>query len=127
MSASRQKGTRFENKVAERYLTQVWPEAHRAAQHGTLDFGDFEGVNGWLIEAKWRASITDWRIPAWVRAILHKREARDPTAPWLLVFSADQRKRSTPSCDLVVMPADQYFAQLAELVRLRHGDGKEVA
>lgn len=111
VSASRSKGTGYENYVLERYLKFIWPQAERTAQKGIKDFGDFLNVGNYLVEAK---KWDKWDLPQWIRTI-QKKIATRPTSPWLLFFAGDKRKGLG---DLVVMPADQYIEQLRTLQRL---------
>ncbi len=113
MSKARAKGTEFENHVLNGYLKAIWPKADRAPLKGTLDFGDFLNVEGWLIEARNRKT---WALPAWIRGVYSKleRDGRNKKWRWMLIFKAD--KRGELDDDYVLMSADQAF-YLIELER----------
>ena len=104
---ARQKGTGYEVKIKERYLEEIWPEVERAPLKGTMDFGDFVNVAGWLIEARNRKT---WALPAWIRGVYGKlaKHGRNKTHRWMLVFKAD--KRSSLDDDYVLMSASQAFS-----------------
>lgn len=110
MSKARQKGTSFENHVLEEYLRPIWPDADRSPLRGVKDAGDFLNINGWIIEAKNRKA---WRLPEWIRQVYRQKQNVDPLAPWAIVFKGD--KRTDLNEDYVVMPAAQWFRQMARL------------
>lgn len=57
MSASRDKGTRFETEVV-RYLHEMGFDCERRALAGALDKGDISGIPGWTLECKNERTIT---------------------------------------------------------------------
>lgn len=115
MGKSTAKGTRYENHVREMWLSRVWPNAKRAAKEGIHDKGDFVGVNGWMVEAKWRKTTKGWRIASWMRTLKRKQQTYDPTAPIVLFVGSDKRAHEGFPFDLVVIPAEQYIEQLRRL------------
>jgi hypothetical protein len=63
MSASKAKGTRWENEVRDLYRSHGFITAERLALGGTLDRGDIAGVGPLTIEAKNHRSMS---LAAWI-------------------------------------------------------------
>lgn len=112
----RSKGTRYENRVRDGYLHDVFPNVDRAPLRGTQDYGDFTGIGDWLIEAKWRATPGGLRIPSWLQQIKHKVEEG---APWVLQWAIDRRKDPV---DYVITDARLFW----HMVRLLREHGHDV-
>lgn len=108
MSKQRQRGTRTENEHMERWLRRVWPDVERAPLKGTNDRGDFVNVGPVLVESKYRSTTKGWRVAEWARTAM--RKAGDNQ--WMVIMSADKRKKDGFPIDLVVMPAEKYFEEL---------------
>jgi hypothetical protein len=101
-----------------------------------LDYGDFLGVEGWLVEAKKRKRLqglivqwvntvigkTLWRVQK-VRPGLSAREARRVAErmPWVLVCAGD--KRNQPHIDIAVLPA----SLLSRILRAARASGVDLA
>lgn len=111
------KGTEYENDIGMNYLVEVWgdPEipwgdpdqpVQRARLAGIKDYGDFLGVDGWLIEARNRMK---WDIRDWIRGVYMKleRHGRNIYAPWVLVFKSD--KRTDMRDDYALCSAGRFF------------------
>jgi len=76
MTASKQRGTRWETAIVDYLRARGWPHAERRALNGNRDRGDIAGVVGWVIEAKNTRGIT---LAAWAKEL--ETEVRNANAP----------------------------------------------
>lgn len=105
MSASKQRGTRWETAIVEYLQSQGWPHAERRALNGSRDRGDIAGLPGVVIEAKSASRI---ELAAWVKEA--EAEAGNAGADVGAVW-AHRRGKSSPGDGYVIMTGDQ-FARL---------------
>jgi len=110
----RKKGSAYEVQQLAKHVRRIWPDAERAPLKGTLDYGDYTNIDGWLVEAKKR---NRWDIREWVRGVVRKisREGRKG-APWVILFAGD--KRVDPNFDLCVQPTAQWVGLMRRLKTL---------
>ena len=99
------------------YLSRVWPDctSHHDKQHPTKDHGQTDRYH---VQSKKRKT---WNIKDVVREMF----ARVPEGePWVILYAdGDKRKADSIKEDVVILPAEQYFDELAELERYRDNEG----
>jgi hypothetical protein len=109
---SKVKGWADELRDRQVYLQRVWPavDSHPNSQHPTKDHG---GTGTTHVQSKKRKT---WNIKDVVRWMF------DHTGddPWFIIYSdGDKRKKDAIKEDVVILPAEQYIEERAELERYR--------
>lgn len=105
MSASKQKGTRWESAIVDFLQAYGWPHAERRALNGIRDRGDITGLPGVVIEAK---STKAYRLGEWVNEA--NAEAQNARAELGVVW-AHRVGRSSAADGYVIMDGES-FARL---------------
>jgi hypothetical protein len=90
MSKARAKGTGWEVRLKDEFLSRIWPAVERAPLKGINDYGDFVNVDGLLLEAK---KTERPNFLAWARRCTAATGAQ---AGWRVLWSGDQRKGEGP-------------------------------
>lgn len=104
-------GSKYEEHVLEKYIKPIWPNAYRPRLKGKNDYGDYDKVGLWLIEAKKRKKAQGGaEFNGWINTILskvrwraHQQGDDELDHPWALICAGD--KRTQPDIDLMVMDA----------------------
>lgn len=95
------------------YLSRVWPHcsSHHNKQHPTKDHA---GTGRYHVQSKKRKT---WNIKDVVREMFERVPDGEP---WVILYAdGDKRKKDSIKDDVIILPAVQYFDELAELHRLR--------
>lgn len=95
------------------YLSRVWPDAtsHQSKQHPTKDHA---GTGRYHVQSKKRRT---WNVKDVVREMFERVPEGEP---WLILYAdGDKRKADSIKDDVVILPAKQYFDELAELTEYR--------
>lgn len=108
VNRSKQKGTRFETRVAT-FLGQWFPEVERRALAGAFDRGDIRGVPNWAVEAKDRRTMN---LAGWCSEAVD--EARNSGCRyWVVVHNYPRHPTPQIHCTMPLW----VFAELATGVR----------
>jgi hypothetical protein len=105
MTASKQRGTRWESAIVAYLIDRGWTQTERRTLSGARDRGDIAGIPGVVIEAKdqKRMSLAEWLDEATVEtANAHAR---------IGVVWFKRRGKTSPGSGYVVMSGDT-FTQL---------------
>lgn len=111
MSASKDRGTRWESRVVDFLRKSGWPSAERRALGGSKDRGDIAGIPFTVIEAK---SVARLDLSGWLDEAEKERDndQADIGAVWI-----KRRGTQDPGRSYVLMSGDDF----AWLLRLAHG------
>ena len=96
------------------YLSRVWPDCttHFNKQHPTKDHA---GTGEYHVQSKKRKT---WNIKDVVREMFERVPEGEP---WVILYAdGDKRKADAIKDDVIILPAKQYFDELAELEDYRH-------
>ena len=106
MSASKQRGTRWESAIVAYLREHGWPHAERRSLAGKHDRGDVAGVIGCVIEAKSQArhSWSEWLDEAEAEK---SNDGADVGVVW-----AHRRGKASPADGYVVMTGAQFVELL---------------
>lgn len=106
MSASKQRGTRWESEVCAYLRTAGFPHVERRAANGSKDRGDIAGIPGVVVEAKSAARIT---LAEWVNeaAVEQANDGADYGVVW-----AKRKGKTSAAHGYVVMTGEQFAALL---------------
>lgn len=106
MTASRQRGTRWETAIVDYLRTSGWPFVERRARNGAKDRGDVAGLINWVIEAKSekRISLAGWIAEAETERV---NDGAEHCAVW-----AHRKGKASPGDGYVVMTGAQFTALL---------------
>lgn len=110
---SKKKGWADEAYDRRVYLSRVWPDctSHHDKAHPTKDHA---GTGAYHVQSKKRKT---WNIKDVVREMFGRVP---PGQPWLILYAdGDKRKADSIKDDVVILPARQYFDELAELEAYR--------
>ena len=107
MSASRDRGTKWETAVVAYLQASGWPHAERRALRGKHDRGDLSGVVGLVVEAKSAARV---ELAAWLDEA--KREAAIADDKGVVWFH--RRGKASPADGFVLMDGATFVRFLIE-------------
>lgn len=102
MTASKQRGTRWESLVVEYLRGAGWPNAERRALAGAKDRGDVAGVVGMVVEAKAARRI---ELAGWVD---EANTERDNDGADIGVVWIKRPGRGSPKDGYVVMDGETF-------------------
>lgn len=109
MSASKQKGTKFETEVVNFLRANGFENVERRALQGTQDLGDIMGVEGWTIQCKNQNKLL---LAEWMDQTECQRELDRENPFGLLVI----RRRMKPvSQAYAVLPLGQMIDPMLKL------------
>lgn len=106
MSASRQKGTRWEVELLARLRDVFGSDVHRAPLRGVHDAGDYVGLPI-VLEAKSTKSprLTEWAVQC-VKAAKSHRDAGSRTVTWVIAWHGNRVQGEGP---VVVLTLDYWL------------------
>jgi hypothetical protein len=106
MSASKEKGTRWETAIVQFLRENGVPHAERRALNGSKDRGDVAGIPGVVIEAKSAARVT---LAAWMDEATAERanDHADVGVVWIKRVG-----KTSPGAGYVIMDGDQLMRLL---------------
>jgi hypothetical protein len=111
MTASKDKGTRFESSIVDLFRDTGWPHVERRALRGKNDGGDIAGLPGVVIECKAAARVD---LSGWLGE-LAAEVANAKADMGAVVFK--RRGRTNPGDQYVLMDASTLVWLLAQAGR----------